>query len=68
MLEKMFRVTANVHRDIREIENRVFDQTSSSLVKMIMIKKRNIVVLKHMFKPQIAVLKILEDRINALFK
>jgi Mg2+ and Co2+ transporter CorA len=68
MLEKMFRVTDNVHRDIRAIENKVFDQTSSSLVKTIMVKKRNIVVLKHMFKPQIPVLKILEDRINTLFK
>jgi Mg2+ and Co2+ transporter CorA len=68
MLEKMFRVSANVGKDIKTIENKVFDETSSSLVKDIMIKKRNIVVLKHMFKPQISVLKMLEDRVNQLFK
>ncbi len=68
MLEKMFRVSKNVQIDIRAIENKVFDQTSSSLVKTIMVKKRNIVVLKHMFKPQIPVLKTLEERVNTLFK
>lgn len=68
MLEKMFRVTDNVHRDIRAIEKRVFDKTSAGLVKTIMTKKRNIVVLKHMFKPQIHVLKLLEDSVNKLFK
>lgn len=33
-----------------------------------MIKKRNIVTLKHMIKPQIAALKLLELRMNAMFK
>ena len=68
MLEKMFRVTDNVHRDIRGIERRVFDKTSAWLVRTIMVKKRNIVVLKHMFKPQIPVLKLLEDSVNKVFK
>jgi hypothetical protein len=33
-----------------------------------MIKKRNIVVLKHMFKPQITVLRQLETAINELYE
>ena len=68
MLEKMFKLTANVTRDIKRLENRVFEQTSAGLVKNIMIKKRNIWVLKYMFKPQIPVLKTLENHINHLFK
>ena len=68
ILEKMFRLTLNVKKDIKEIEKQVFDRESSTLVKDIMIKKRNIVVLKHMFKPQISVLKLLEHNVNKLFK
>ena len=64
----MFRLTLNVKKDIKEIEKQVFDRESSTLVKDIMIKKRNIVVLKHMFKPQISVLKLLEHNVNKLFK
>jgi magnesium transporter len=32
-----------------------------------MIKKRNIVVLKHMLKPEIPVLKLIEFQVNKLF-
>jgi hypothetical protein len=42
MLEKMFKLTANVMIDIKNLENRVFEKTSAGLVKNIMIKKRNI--------------------------
>ena len=68
MLEKMFKLTANVMIDIKSLENKVFEKTSAGLVKNIMIKKRNIWVLKYMFKPQILVLKTLENHINLLFK
>lgn len=69
MLEKMFKVIKNVTHDIKHIENMVFDgDDSSALVKDIMIKKRNIIVLKHMFKPQVSVLKQLEILINKLYR
>ncbi len=69
MLEKMFKVIKNITLDIREIESLVFDDKSSSnLVKDIMVKKRNIILLKHMFKPQITVLKQLETIINELYR
>jgi len=68
MLEKMFKVTSNIKKDLKKIENKVFIKPSSSLVKDIMIKKRNIIVLKHMFSPQVSVMKFLEFNINKLYK
>jgi len=61
MLEKMFRVTLNVKRDISALERQVFEKSSAPLVRNILIKKRNIVVLKHMFQPQMSVLIGLEN-------
>ena len=67
MLEKMFNVIKNIKLDIRQLETKVFETGNTSLVKDIMIKKRNIVVLKHMFKPQVVVLKQLENAINEMY-
>ena len=69
MLEKMFRVINSSTSDIRKLENQVFDwDNNSHLVKDIMIKKRNIITLKHMFKPQVVVLKQLELIVNKTYK
>lgn len=68
MLEKMFNVIKNIKLDIRQLETKVFETGNTSLVKDIMIKKRNIVVLKHMFKPQVVVLKQLENAINEMYQ
>ena len=68
MLEKMFKVLDNNAKDLKNLEKIVFTNSSSSLVQKIMIKKRNIMFLKHMFKPQIAVLKLVELHINNMFK
>ncbi|QFR39422.1 magnesium transporter CorA family protein [Candidatus Gracilibacteria bacterium 28_42_T64] len=67
MLEKMFNMIKNIKLDIKNLEKKVFEKGNSSLVKEIMIKKRNIVVLKHMFKPQVALLKQLEHIVNELY-
>lgn len=68
MLEKMFRVTKRINADIKKIEKEIFDWDSNTgLVKDIMIKKRNIILLKHMFKPQVNVLKQLETVVNELY-
>ena len=67
MLEKMFRVSLNVRRDISAIENQVFEKSSAPLVRNILVKKRNIVVLKHMFQPQMSVLIGLENHMKKLF-
>jgi len=67
MLEKMFNVIKNIKLDIRQLETKVFETGNTVLVKDIMIKKRNIVVLKHMFKPQMIVLRQLETTINEMY-
>jgi len=67
MLEKMFKVCDNIRKDIRSIERQVFEKPKSPLVRDIMVKKRNIVVLKHMLQPQIAVLRTLEFHMNKIF-
>jgi magnesium transporter len=67
MLEKMFNVIKNIKLDIRQLETQVFEKGNTGLVKDIMIKKRNIVVLKHMFKPQMIVLRQLETAINEMY-
>lgn len=67
MLEKMFKSYQNIRKDIRILEKQTFDSASSTLVKDIMIKKRNIIFLKHMFKPQVEVMKTLENSVNKLF-
>ena len=40
MLEKMFRVTLNVRRDISSLERQVFEKSSAPLVRNILIKKK----------------------------
>jgi len=67
MLEKIFRLTQNIRIDLREIEKQVFQKTQVNLVRDILIKKRNIVVLKHMFRPQKSVLIALENQMKELF-
>ena len=67
MLEKLFKVRVNIAKDLKELEKDVFERAEASLVKDIMIKKRNIIVLKHMLKPQIPVLKLIEFQVNKLF-
>lgn len=67
MFEKMFKICQNIRKDMRIIEREVFQASQSILVRDIMIKKRNIIVLKHMFKPQISVMKTLEFHMNKFF-
>lgn len=69
MLDKMFRLLEKLGKDLRAIENSLFNgDADENLIREIMIKKRNIVMLKHMMKPQISALKLLELRMNAIFK
>jgi magnesium transporter len=70
MLDKIFRGLDKFSLDVRVMERRIFDQAGHrgvELIEELMVKKRNIVTLKHMIKPQVSVLKILELRMNAMF-
>lgn len=67
MLEKMFGVLKKSSQDVKSLENSVFEKADSFLVRDIMLKKRNIVVLKNMFTPQVMVLKHIEQVINKIY-
>jgi magnesium transporter len=54
-------------KDLRIIERELFESSGTSLIADIMVRKRNIITLKHMMKPQIAVLKHLQSRVDTLF-
>jgi len=68
MLEKMFKFIDNIKKDLKSVEWLVFEKANASLVKEIMIKKRNIVIMKHMLLPQIAVMRLIETKMNEMFK
>jgi magnesium transporter len=70
MLDKVFRSLERFGKDLRQIEKTIFDSRkaiSTSLIQEIMIKKRNIITLKHMIKPQIQAIKLLELRTKSMF-
>jgi len=68
MLEKMFKVIHNLNKDLKELEQEIFDTPNADQAKTILIKKRNIVLLKHIFQPQVVLLRQLEHEINKFFK
>ncbi len=69
MLDKVFRLLDRLRKDLRSMEQSLFrGGADQELIHEIMVKKRNVVTLKHMIKPQIAALKLLELRMNAMFK
>ncbi len=67
LLIKVMRMIEYFWKDLRMLENELLSSNSEKLIEEIMIKKRNIITLKHMIKPQIAVLKLIEIRMNELF-
>jgi len=68
MLDKVFRVLHRFSKDMRIIETDLFTNVGRDTIAEIMIRKRNIITLKHMISPQIHVLKVLELRMKALFQ
>ncbi len=67
MFDKTFRMLDKFTAEVRLMERQLFDRPGMDFIEDIMIKKRNIVTLKHLIKPQISVLKTLEYRINVMF-
>lgn len=68
MFEKMFKVTRLNNKDIKNLEQKVFESDDYNLVRDIMIKKRNIIFIKNMFKPQVILFKQLEYTINKMYE
>ena len=70
MLDKVFRTLDRFGKDLRLMEKSIFSKRSrggKELIEEMMIKKRNIITLKHMINPQIAAIKLLELRTNSMF-
>jgi magnesium transporter len=69
MLDKVFRTLDRFGKDLRNMEKSLFSGHGNrkELIQEMMIKKRNIITLKHMIKPQIAAIKLLELRTKAMF-
>ncbi len=66
-LEKTMKMLERIGRDTKSIERDLFANRSTDTIRNIMTKKRNIITLKHMMKPQISVLKMVELRMKERF-
>jgi len=67
MLEKIFNTMSNTRKDLNLLEKIVFEKVNYKLINEIMIKKRNIIFLKHIFLPQVSVMRSTESNINKIF-
>lgn len=67
LFEKAFNILNDTKLSVKKLEKKVFDKGDNSLVKDIMIKKRNIVILKHIFRSQVVVLRQLKDIVPTLY-
>ncbi len=68
MLEKVYNVIYKQKRDLNLLETEIFDSATTYKVKHILIKKRNITLLKHVFQPQVLILRQMESALNLFFK
>jgi magnesium transporter len=66
-LDKTMRMLERFGKDLKVLERELFSSNGNELIKSIMTRKRNIITLKHMMKPQIAVLKMIEIRMKERF-
>ncbi|MFA6090294.1 MAG: magnesium transporter CorA family protein [Candidatus Gracilibacteria bacterium] len=68
MIDRTFKIINRFGKDLRNLEENIFLNVGEKTISEIMVRKRNIIALKHMISPQIRVLKVLELRMNTLFK
>ncbi len=66
-LDKTMKMLERFGKDLKTLERDLFNARGTDLIKSIMTRKRNIITLKHMMKPQIAVLKMIEIRMKERF-
>lgn len=67
LLEHVMKMLERFHKDLKAIEKTLFTADGPSLIREIMVKKRNIITLKHMISPQIGVMKLMRIRIANMF-
>jgi magnesium transporter len=66
-LDKTMHMLERFARDLKNLERELFSARGTETIRNIMTKKRNIITLKHMMKPQIAVLRMIELRMKERF-
>lgn len=66
-LDKTMKMLERVGRDIKLIEHDLFSSRSTDTIRSIMTRKRNIITLKHMMKPQIPVFQMVELQMKERF-
>jgi magnesium transporter len=66
-LDKTMKMLERFARDLKTLERELFSARGTETIRNIMTKKRNIITLKHMMKPQILVLKMIENQMKARF-
>ena len=66
-LAKTMRMLERFSRDLKILEKTLFSSQTEETIKSLMIKKRNIIILKHMMRPQISVLRQTENYIKGRF-
>ena len=66
-LDKTMQMLEKFGKDLKYLERDLFSVKGTDTIRKIMTKKRNIITLKHMMKPQIAVLKMIEIRMKERF-
>ena len=66
-LTKTMRMLERFSKDLKNLENELFSSRSQNIIRELMVKKRNIITLKHMMKPQISVLRQTENYIKWRF-
>lgn len=66
-LDKTMKMLEKFWKDLKWLERDLFLVQWTDTIRKIMTRKRNIITLKHMMKPQIAVLKMIEIRMKERF-
>lgn len=66
-LDKTMKMLELFGKDLKILERELFSTRGPDLIRSIMVRKRNIITLKHMMKPQIGVLKMIEIRMKERF-
>lgn len=60
-LDKTMKMLEQFSRDLKFLEKELFSSRTHETIRTLMTKKRNIITLKHMMKPQIPVLRLTES-------
>ena len=66
-LDKTMKMLERFARDLKALERELFSARGTDTIRNIMTKKRNIITLKHMMKPQILVLRMIESQMKNRF-